>query len=118
MALSKGAYRALEDVVGSENISQEPAILDSYAYPLYGPEVALPGPYPRRYRPRPEAVVLPGSTEEVQAIVRICNRCKIKCKAFSTGWGPTGFPLTEGVIQLDMRRMDRILEIDERRGHL
>jgi len=32
MALKKEIYRALEDVVGPENISEEPAILDSYAW--------------------------------------------------------------------------------------
>ena len=32
MALSKEAYQALEDIVGPENISEDPAILDSYAF--------------------------------------------------------------------------------------
>jgi len=32
MALEKGIYRAFEDVVGPENISENPAILDSYAW--------------------------------------------------------------------------------------
>ena len=64
--------------------------------------------------PRAGAVVLPGSAEEVQAIVKTCNRYKLKCKAHSTGWGLYGAPITENAIQLDMRRMDRILEIDEK----
>jgi len=113
MALPREVYQILEDIVGPENISEEPATLDAYAFPLYS-EGWLPGPFPEKYKPRPEAVVLPGSTEEVQAIVRTCNRYRIKYKAFGTGWGPDGYPTTEGVIQLDMRRMDRILEIDEK----
>ena len=32
MNLSRSVYRMLEDIVGSDNISEEPAVLDSYAY--------------------------------------------------------------------------------------
>lgn len=111
MALSREAYRALEDIVGPENISKEPAILDSYAFQWLA-ETVRPGQ--SKFMPRPEAAVLPGNTEEVQAIVKTCNRYKIKVKPYSTGWYFYCAPQTEGVIQLDMRRMDRILEIDER----
>jgi len=112
MALGRGIYRALEDIVGPENISDEPAILDSYAYQWLGE--FRPAGKGERFLFRPEAVVLPGGTEEVQAIVKTCNRYKIKFKALSTGWGFFGGPGSEGVIQLDLRRMNRILEIDER----
>ncbi len=107
--LSKEVYQALEDIVGPTNISEEPAILDSYAF-QYAAELYNNG---SRFQCRPAAVILPGSTEEVQAIVRMCNRYKVKYKAYSTGWGTWGGPLVEGTIQLDMRRMDHILEIDE-----
>jgi glycolate oxidase len=110
MAISKEAYRALEDIVGPENITDEPATLDSYAYQLWA-EFRRDG---SKFMPRAGAVVLPGSTEEVQAIVRTCNQYKLKYKAHSTGWALFGAPLVEGAIQLDMRRMDRILEIDKR----
>jgi glycolate oxidase len=111
MALSTDAYRALEDIVGPKYISQDPAVMDSYAYQWLA-ETVRPGH--SKFMPRPEAALLPGSTREVQAIVRICNKYKIKFKAYSTGWYFYGAPQTEGVIQLDMRRMDRILEIDEK----
>ena len=110
MAISREAYQALEDIVGPENITDEPATLDSYAYQLWA-EFKQNG---SKFMPRPGAVVLPGSTEEVQAIVKTCNRYKLKYKAHSTGWGLFGAPLVEDAIQLDMRRMDRILEIDEK----
>ena len=32
MALSKEAYQALEAIVGPDNISDDPALLDSYAF--------------------------------------------------------------------------------------
>ena len=111
MALSTDAYRALEDIVGPKYISQDPAVMDSYAYQWLAESVR---PGHSKFMPRPEAALLPGSTREVQAIVRICNKYKIKFKAYSTGWYFYGAPQTEGVIQLDMRRMDRILEIDEK----
>jgi glycolate oxidase len=105
--LEEKVYREIEDVVGMEYISSEPAVLDGYAWqPFHNPG-------PHLWIPRPEAVVLPASTAEVQAVVRICNEHKVKFKALSTGWGGHSGPGSEGVIQLDLRRMDRILEIDE-----
>jgi FAD/FMN-containing dehydrogenase len=38
------------------------------------------------FMPRPVAVLMPGSTEEIQAIVKTCNRYKVKVKPCSTGW--------------------------------
>ncbi len=102
------AYRELEEAVGAENVSREPAVLEGYAWqPFLNDDPAL-------WISRPAAAVLPSSTEEVQAVVRICNEHGLKFKALSTGWGAASGPTTEDVVQLDMRRMDRILEIDER----
>ncbi|MGE5123089.1 MAG: FAD-binding oxidoreductase, partial [Acidobacteriaceae bacterium] len=113
MTLPKKVYHALTDIVGSENISTDPAVLDSYRYSLAHTAIHL-GPYYDTFTPRGAAVLLPGSTEEVQAIVRLCNQHKIKFKASSTFWSAQGYPSEDNVIQLDMRRMDRILEIDEK----
>ncbi len=110
MAIPGEAYKALEDIVGEENITDEPATLDAYAYQFWA-EFRQEG---SKFMPRAGAVVLPKDTEEVQAIVRACNRYKLKCKASSTGWGLHAAPLVEDAIQLDMRRMDRIIEIDEK----
>jgi glycolate oxidase len=111
MALPTDAYRALEDIVGPKYISQDPAVMDSYAYQWLAETVR---PNQSKFMPRPEAALLPGSTGEVQTIVKVCNKYKIKFKAYSTGWYFYGAPFSEGVIQLDMRRLDRVLEIDER----
>jgi glycolate oxidase len=106
--ISDEAYRQLKEAVGPENVSREPAVLEGYAWqPFLNDDPAL-------WIRRPVAAVLPGSTEEVQAVVRICNRHGLKFKALSTGWGAASGPTTEDVVQMDMRRMDRILEIDER----
>ncbi len=105
MALNKDIYRAFEDVVGPDNISDDPAILDSYAF-RWGPEAE---PFAQRF----EAVTLPGTTEEVQAIVRLCNKYGIQFKASSTGWGSLSNPGSPSVIKMDLRRMNRIVEINE-----
>ena len=36
--------------------------------------------------PRPAAVVMPGTTEEVQAVVRLANKYGLKVKPTGTGW--------------------------------
>ncbi|MDD5666637.1 MAG: FAD-binding oxidoreductase [Actinomycetota bacterium] len=106
--ISDEAYQALRNAVGEENVSREPAVLDAYAWqPFLNEDPGL-------WTARPEAVVLPGSTQEVQAVVRACNRQGLKFKALCTGWGVHAGPTAEGVVQVDLRRMDRILEIDEK----
>jgi glycolate oxidase len=108
MTLKRDVYRALEDVVGTENITEDPVILYSYAW--RSGLIATP----QLFVPTFEAVTLPGNTEEVQAIIKLCNRFKIQFKASSTGWGPYCDPTGPGVIKLDLRRMDRIIEINEK----
>jgi glycolate oxidase len=108
MTVKSYQYRAFEDVVGTENISADPVILDAYAWRsglMAGTE---------KFMPRFEAVLLPQSTGEVQAIVRLCNRFKLQFKASSTGWGPFNDAAGPGVIKMDLRRMNRIIEINER----
>jgi len=113
MPFSKEVYRVLEDIVGSRNISDDPAVLVSYQFPLAVTSMHL-GPFYRTYTPRGAAVVLPGNAEDVQKIVKACNKYKVKFKASSTFWGAMGFPSHDDVVQLDMRRMDRILGIDRK----
>jgi len=108
LVIADRAYRELEEALGRDNVSREPAILDGYAWqPSFNTD-------PDIWVPRPAAVALPATTPEVQAVVRLCNEHGLKFKAFSTGWGAHGGPTEEGVVQIDLRRMDRILAIDER----
>jgi len=109
MTLHRNIHQVLADIVGHENISDEPVILDTYAFQWLAESISG-----TKFCTRPEAVLLPGSVEEVQAIIKACNRYRIRYKAFSTGWGPWNTVGGEGVIQLDLRRMNRILEIDEK----
>ena len=85
--------------------------MDSYAF-QFSADLRTGGE--SKFYIRPEAAVLPGSAEEVQAIVKACNRYNVPFKAHSTGWGVFAAPLREGVIQLDLRRMNRIIDLDEK----
>ena len=62
----------------------------------------------------PHAVVLPGSTEEVAAVVRACNRFGVPITPRGAGTGLSGgsVPAKRGVV-ISTARMRRILEIDE-----
>ncbi len=63
----------------------------------------------------PEAVALPGSTEEVSAIMRVCYRERIPVTVRGAGTGLAGGALpTHGGLVMSMKRLDQILRIDER----
>src|SRR5579872_6125883 len=65
------------------------------------------------FRVMPLAVVLPTSTEEVQAVVRICHRERIPFVARGSGTGLSGgaLPVKNGIV-ISLARMNRILEVD------
>jgi len=111
--MGREIYRIFEDIVGPENISDDPVILETYSFNWL--TEFLPRSAPSKFMEhRPLAVVLPGSTEEVQKIVKVCNAYKIKFKALSTGYGSHSLPGQENVLVIDLKRMNRIVEIDEK----
>jgi FAD/FMN-containing dehydrogenase len=65
------------------------------------------------------AAVAPDTVEQVQAIVRIANEHKIPLYPISTGknvgYGGSA-PNLNGSVVVDLKRMNRILEVDDRRG--
>ena len=61
-----------------------------------------------------DAVVLPGTTEEVAALVRLCAAHRIPMVPRGGGTGYTGGAVpTRGGVIISLERMNRILEIDE-----
>ena len=109
MALSREIYQALEEIVGKRNISENIGVCETYrSIPAqssahYGPS--------EHWTPLPQAVILPGNTEEVQNIVRICNKYGIEFKASTTFWSTMGYIGSDYAIQMDTRRMKSI-EVD------
>jgi 4-cresol dehydrogenase (hydroxylating) len=63
------------------------------------------------------AAVAPATTEEVQAVARIANELKIPIYPISTGrnlaYGGSA-PVLSGSVVLDLKRMNRVIEVDER----
>jgi glycolate oxidase len=103
MSLPQPLYKILEDVVGPEYISDKEYILAAYRHPGPGNSQKLPGP---------AAVILPGSVEEVQKIVKICNRYDLKYIAM-TSLLSLGRVAQAGFVLLNLQRMNRIIEINE-----
>jgi glycolate oxidase len=108
MQLAREEYQSLEDIVGTEYITQEPVILDTYNQ-VWGNKFF----FGKKHSTRPAAVLLPATTEEIQAIVKVCNKYGILFKAFTAGFEYLSLSLEkEKGILLDLKRMNRILEID------
>jgi len=104
MALKRDFYKALEDILGPQYVSDDPVITETYANVI---RAGMPA------GPRFEAVALPRNTEEVQAIVKLCNKHRVQYKASSTGWLYSD-PAGPNCIKLDLRRMNHIIEINEK----
>src|SRR5439155_20007710 len=66
------------------------------------------------------AVVQPETAEEVQAIVRVANERKVplwvSSQGRNNGYGGSS-PRVRGSVVVNLRRMNRVLEIDEKLGY-
>jgi len=113
MKLTKEEYKALEDIVGPEYITQEPVIMESYNQ-VWGNKLAFGD---KRHHP-PAAVLLPGSVQEIQSIVRYCNKAGIlfKPSARAFEYVATYLASQRGIL-LELKRMNRMLEIDKKNAH-
>jgi hypothetical protein len=99
--------KILVSVVGDSNISSEVADLIPYTKDSYSTMMG-------RNIPLPDFVVLPKTEEEVQQIVRLANEFKfpIYPRSFGVNIAGSALPYAGGVV-IDLKRMDRILEINE-----
>ncbi len=111
MAIPRKAYSMLEAVVGPENISEDPTMVDVYSFHFLA-ELQRKGTGTKFLPQRAGAAILPASMEEVQGILSVCNRFGLKSKAHSTAFGSWNAHSWDDVVVLDLRRMNRILEID------
>ena len=91
----------LQQIVGRPHLAISPEEVACYAYDGTGRE------YP------PAAVVFPGSTEEIQAIMRLASATPFPVVPRGAGTGMTGGALAvAGGLVVAMNRMNRIVEID------
>jgi len=102
VSLSASFVDELRSVVGAASVVTEPEQLRVYECD------GLTG-----HRAIPEIVVLPRSTEEVQAVLRACHRERVPFVARGAGTGLSGGATpTAGGVVVSLARMDRILEVD------
>ncbi|MPZ18610.1 MAG: FAD-binding protein [Luteitalea sp.] len=102
MELAQEFVSSLEAIVGPAHVRQ-----DVTAREAYGVDAL------RKGRPA-DAVVLPGSTPEVAALLRLCDQARVPVVPRGGGTGYTGgaVPVRGGLV-LSLERLNRILEIDE-----
>ena len=97
-------HERLAKIVGEEHVSIQPEELYIYSFDLGTTE-----PH------RPDYAVAPRTAEQVQEIVRLANAEKIPIVPLGGGLSLAGLavPFRGGMV-LDLKRMDRILEVNER----
>ena len=99
-SIKSNIINEIASIVGKENCST--SIADLYAY---GFDASI-------HHANPDVVVRPGTTEEVQKIVRLANREMIPIVPRGAGTALCGHavPVAGGIL-LDMTRMSKVLEI-------
>lgn len=92
------------DVVGWDNVLVGEAVKDDYGRDEVLTEESV----------QPLAVIRPGRTEEVTAVLRTANEHRIPVTARGAGTGMSGacIPQPDGIV-VSFERMNRILEIDD-----
>jgi len=96
--------KALIGIVGEHYVSNQKEELY-----FYGREPGICPPH------EPDYVVMPETTEQVQEIVRLANRYKVPITAVGGGLDLSGLIIPHrGGILLDMKRMGKILEVNEK----
>ncbi len=91
----------LSAIVGAKHVLHRPA--ETFVYTADG----LPG-----YRKQPTLVVLPGTRDEVIAIVRLLASLGIAWVPRGAGTGLSGGALADGAVLLGLHRLKRIISID------
>lgn len=115
-ALPTEVAEALGDAVGPEHVTTEDAIRVRHTRGWSTPDLL-------RLRSgdasdAPDAVVFPGTHDQVLAVLEICARHRVAVVPFAGGTSVVGglTPAREGfaaVIALDVRRLDSVEELDE-----
>jgi glycolate oxidase len=103
MSLPKDTYAELEGIVGPEYISDREYILAAMRHAMPSSPVKPPSP---------AAVLLPGSAEEIQRIVNVCNRHGLKFIPTVSSLIGFAYPAGSNTIILHLKRMNRITEIN------
>jgi 4-cresol dehydrogenase (hydroxylating) flavoprotein subunit len=107
LTLSETTVRKLREAVGEDGVIVDREGIDEFRDPYW---------IPADDTFAASAVVQPTSTEQVQAVMRVANELGVPVWPHSQGrnngyGGPS--PRVRGSIQIGLRKMDRVLEINE-----
>jgi len=101
----------LARLIGAERISIDPSELDELSWDALSEARIHPEHRPELHRP--SCIVRPQSTEEVRRVVEFANAEMISVVPFGGGSGLMGGALSiRPCIALDLRRMNRIIDVD------
>lgn len=99
--------RELQEILSTERVSTAPQARFM--------RTLVPAPFPlhRMAELMPDVVVWPETTEEVVEIVKLANRFRVPIvpRAAGTGLNDGAAPLRRGIV-IDVKRMNKVLEID------
>ena len=104
--VTREILNGLKTIVGEKYAFNDPDKLEAYA------KDETPD---ARYSHLPEAVVLPGTTAEVAAIVKLANREHVPVipRGAGTGLACGATPVTGGIV-VSLERFDQILEVNQK----
>lgn len=99
--------KELKDLVGEEFVADDVATAFVYSRTMCEYDQYLP-----------EFVVAPKTTEEVSGIIKVANKHKtpVQCQVRGLNMGDCHMSLKGGIL-IDLRRMNRILEVNEDSGY-
>src|SRR3954470_15735948 len=104
---------ALAAVLGADAVHTEDAQLDAYTADTYWPAIAARAA--GRPLGRPDIVARPRSEEDVAAALRVAAAHEVPVVAWGGGSGTQGGAVAvDGGLVVDLKGLDRIVEIDER----
>jgi glycolate oxidase len=118
MVFSEIAFKALQDVVGEENITIDTVVCQAYSRVQWTADGCV-----QRSQlgtgMRPDCVVLPRSAQEIQAIIKLANRYDFIFIPRGTGMinsalpNPTQRAIGKAIVIIDPKNMDKIIKIDK-----
>jgi hypothetical protein len=109
--LPREVYSALKNVVGEQWIHESRSVVETYS------KLSIEGgSFVKKHEKDPHVlpacVVLPASTEDVQAIVKICNRYHVPFIPFTNGQVFCNPTTQDPTLIIHFSRMNRIIKID------
>jgi len=101
--MDQQVVKAFQDIVGAENVSDAKPVVEAYVTrAIMDVSSQAPG-----------VVVRPKSVEEIQRVLLLANEKKIPVVPHSGGLsGGEATPTGEGAVLLDLRRMNKIIEVN------